>query len=100
MLKRPWEYIVIIASNNEAFTKNRALSLEWHLRYPTNKRPRPKEFQGPVGRIRSIDKALSNFQYKYQYDYQFTMAVKREYYHIACELESVKNNTIYLLILE
>ena len=94
--KRPWEYIMIIASSDEAFNKNRALSLEWHLRYPTNKRPRPKEFQGPVGRILGVDKALANFQH----DYPFVMAVKKEYYEEACKLESVQNKHISLYILE
>jgi len=57
----PWEYVAIITSSDEsAFTKQRALSLEWHVKYPTNKRPRPKEFNGALGRLASLELVFSN----------------------------------------
>lgn len=58
---RPHEFLVIVTSpQTDLFTKNTALSLEWHIRYPTNKRPRPKEFNCNVGRINAIPLVLSN----------------------------------------
>jgi predicted GIY-YIG superfamily endonuclease len=52
--KGPWKYIAVITSNDPEFTKNKALSLEWHIRYPTNKKPRPPQFKGPQGRIDAL----------------------------------------------
>ena len=94
--RRPWEFIMIITSIDEKFNRSTALSLEWHIRYPTNKKPRPKEYQGPIGRIQGIDNALANFKHSYD----FVMAVKKDYYDIACQLENVKNKHIKLYILE
>ena len=59
----PWEVIaVVVAGTNsvEAFTRVRALSLEWHIRYPTGRRPRPHEFNGPAGRVAGLALALAN----------------------------------------
>jgi predicted GIY-YIG superfamily endonuclease len=56
----PWEYLVIISSDSTAFTKIKALSLEWSIRYPTNKRPRPKEYSCPSGRIASLPLVFGN----------------------------------------
>ena len=94
--RRPWEFIMIITSADEKFNRSTALSFEWHIRYPTNKKPRPKEYQGPEGRIKGIDQAIANFKH----DYEFVMAVKKDYYDIACQLENVKNKHIKLFILE
>ena len=94
--RRPWEFIMILMSTNENFNRSTGLSLEWHIRYPTNKRPRPTEFQGPEGRIKGIDKALDNYPHRYN----FIMAVKKDYYNVACQLENVKNKRIDLYILE
>jgi predicted GIY-YIG superfamily endonuclease len=94
--RRPWEFIMIITSADEKFNRSTGLSFEWHIRYPTNKKPRPKEFQGPEGRIKGIDDAIANFKH----DYKFVMAVKKDYYEVACQLENVKNKHIKLYILE
>lgn len=53
-----WKYLVTIES--EDFTYNTALSHEWSIKYPTNKRPRPKEYQGALGRIRSLPLVFKN----------------------------------------
>lgn len=55
-----WEYLAYVTSDDPKFDKKKALSLEWHIKYPTNKRPRPKEFTGAVGRLRGLDLALAN----------------------------------------
>jgi predicted GIY-YIG superfamily endonuclease len=94
--RRPWEFIMILTSESDSFNRSTGLSCEWKIRYPTNKKPRPAEFKGPEGRIRSIDSALGNFKH----NYNFVMAVKKDYYEIACQLENVKNKHIKLYILE
>lgn len=94
--RRPWEFIMVITSANDNFNRNTGLQLEWRIRFPTNVKPRPTEFQGPIGRIQAIDSALSNFKH----DYPFVMAVKKEYFDIACQLENVKNKHIKLYVLD
>ena len=56
-----WKWLAICAcEDQETFDKIRALSLEWHIKYPDNKRPRPSKFQGRLGRIEGLELALSN----------------------------------------
>lgn len=40
--------------------KRRALSLEWSIKYPDNKRPRSKCYTGPIGRVHGLVDALRN----------------------------------------
>jgi predicted GIY-YIG superfamily endonuclease len=72
----PWEYLAIITSNDEAFTKQRALSLEWHIKYPTNKRPRPRQYNGALGRLASLPLVLENPKFA---DLHFTVYVQEAY---------------------
>lgn len=53
-----WRYLAIVTA--EGLDKRTALSLEWHVRYPTNKKPRPRAFSGPKGRLESLPLALQN----------------------------------------
>lgn len=53
-----WKFLYIITSTQ--FTKNTALSFEWSIKYPTNKRPRPTEYSTPEGRIKSLGLVLDN----------------------------------------
>jgi predicted GIY-YIG superfamily endonuclease len=55
-----WRYLVTVTCDDPAFDKRTALSLEWHIRYPTNHRPRPAEFSGASGRLRGLALALQN----------------------------------------
>lgn len=50
--RQNWQYLVIIT--HPSWTKNEAMSLEWHIRYPTNKKPRPKCYSGVDGRLVSL----------------------------------------------
>lgn len=79
--KGPWEYILKIES--ESFTKNIALSLEWSVRYPTNKKPRPCEYNGPLGRIKSIPLILRNPKFR---DYKMRISVSQKYKETLIEL--------------
>ena len=56
--KVTWSYLVIVES--EQYTHHTALSHEWHIKYPTNKRPRPQEYNGAEGRISSLPLVFSN----------------------------------------
>ena len=56
--KGPWKYLVKVQS--EYFDSQLALRYEWQLKYPTNKRPRPREYNGPLGRIQSIPLVIAN----------------------------------------
>lgn len=55
--KVEWKYLLIIES--EQFDKNNALCFEWMLKYPTRKKPKPREFQGIMGRLKSLPLVLS-----------------------------------------
>lgn len=88
--KIKWKYLYYIESSNEEFTYNKALSFEWHLKYPNNKRPRPKEFQGVIGRINSLPLVLSNDKFK---DINFTIKCC-QIDHLEKIEESITNNNI------
>ena len=61
----PWEIIAVVVARDEAaaveaFTHVRALSFEWSVKYPTGHRPRPRQYDGPAGRIAGLMLALAN----------------------------------------
>lgn len=62
--KGPWSYVAVITSFHPGFDYHKALSLEWHIRYPTNRRPRPRQYQGIKGRISSLPLSLSNPKFR------------------------------------
>jgi len=47
-----WSYIAVLTCPD--WTAVRAMQHEWTIKYPTRRRPRPKEYQGPMGRIMSL----------------------------------------------
>lgn len=50
--KRPWKFIAIW----EGFdSKNEALSCEWRIKHPTNTIRRPSQYNGYMGRIKSLN---------------------------------------------
>jgi|TARA_Y100000389_G_scaffold711_2_gene763 predicted GIY-YIG superfamily endonuclease len=53
----PWRYVAILTSPGWT-TTSCAMKHEWSIKYPTRKRPRPKEFNGVMGRLRSLQFAL------------------------------------------
>lgn len=57
-----WKVLALVSCPDGAagFDKRKALSLEWHIRYPTNRKPRPKAFNGPEGRLRGLHMALAH----------------------------------------
>jgi predicted GIY-YIG superfamily endonuclease len=73
-----WTYLIIVHSPE--FDHRRALSWEWHTRYPNNKRPRPSEFQGPMGRLKG--QALVFENPKFHDITKFNVWVHDEYYEV------------------
>jgi predicted GIY-YIG superfamily endonuclease len=49
----PWRYVAILTSSGWKDTST-AMKHEWTIKYPTRKRPRPKEFNGVTGRMDSL----------------------------------------------
>ena len=50
--KGPWKYLVIMTSS-EWICISDAMKVEWFIRYPTRKKPRPKIYNGIEGRLLS-----------------------------------------------
>ena len=48
----PWEFIAVMTC--DTWTNVRAMQVEWLIRYPTRKKPRPNYFAGAKGRITSL----------------------------------------------
>ena len=49
----PWEFVLILTSECWACISD-AMQHEWSIKYPTRKRPRPREFNGVLGRLNSF----------------------------------------------
>lgn len=49
----PWNFLVVLTSTSWDCIST-AMRHEWSIKYPTRKRPRPKQFNGPVGRLQSL----------------------------------------------
>lgn len=87
---REWEYLVIIEA--PGMTQRQALSLEWHIKYPTNRRPRPKMFNGAHGRLASLPLALGNRKFA---GMAFVVHVLDRYYKKAREVFEASENTVH-----
>jgi predicted GIY-YIG superfamily endonuclease len=89
-----WKYLAIITC--DTFTKNTSLSFEYNLRNPTNKKPRPKEYNGPDGRILSIPLVLINQKFA---NMSFEISVLAEYLDILENIcDELKNVVLKELI--
>lgn len=53
----PWEFLIILTSPSWDCIST-AMQNEWSIKYPTRKRPRPKEYNGAHGRIQSLHKVF------------------------------------------
>lgn len=49
----PWKFIIIVTSPCWDCISI-AMQHEWSIKYPTRKRPRPKEYNGILGRLKSF----------------------------------------------
>lgn len=80
-----WKYLVTITSPDERFTRNKALSMEWSVKYPTNHRPRPKLYNSPIGRIEALPLVFKNPKFS---DMQFHVNI--------CD-ESIRERVVEIL---
>jgi predicted GIY-YIG superfamily endonuclease len=55
-----WKPLALIQVVNEDFDQRRALSFEWHCRYPNNQRPCPSKYKSPSGRLIGLGLVLNN----------------------------------------
>jgi predicted GIY-YIG superfamily endonuclease len=53
--KGPWEYLAVISGFE---SHKEALSCEWRIKHPTNKKLRPKKYCGVEGRVKSLNLVL------------------------------------------
>lgn len=51
--KGSWSFTAVLTSPQWT-SISRAMACEWNCRYPTRKKPRPKEYAGATGRIKSL----------------------------------------------
>lgn len=54
-----WRYLAVVRSE-PPMTRSQALSLEWHIRYPTCRKPRPRSFSKPEGRLEGLCISLAH----------------------------------------
>ena len=55
--KGGWEYLAVLTAPN--WTAVRAMQVEWLCKYPTRKKPRPRIYSRPLGRIKSLGEVCS-----------------------------------------
>jgi predicted GIY-YIG superfamily endonuclease len=73
-----WKYLLIIECDE--WDKVKAQSVEWSVRYPNNKRPRPPQFSGADGRIIGLQYVFSNPKFA---NLTFRVKVCQEYFEFA-----------------
>lgn len=56
-----WNFLCVITSPCWDSIST-AMQHEWSIKYPTRKRPRPKEYNGKVGRLKSLEKVFEHMQ--------------------------------------
>jgi structure-specific endonuclease subunit SLX1 len=71
----PWHYIAILTC--VMWTAQRAMQVEWNIKYPTRHKPRERCFQGPQGRIQSFIEV-----FKFVKDSDMVLYVHADYMHL------------------
>lgn len=89
-------WFVVLTISSHDFTKKSALSFEWHVRYPTNKRPRPIAYSGVAGRIHSLPLVFANPKFV---SMDFVVHVHAHEYHdtVREALKNVPNVSVFTL---
>lgn len=70
-----WKYLAIVHSD-PPLEQREALSLEWHIRYPTGCKPRPKMYTCPNGRLKGLCLSLENPKFA---GHQFSVSLDESY---------------------
>ena len=79
--KPTWSYLAWVKSAQ--FTKHTALSFEWSVKYPTGHRPRPREYNGAIGRLKGLALALKNPKFE---QLNFDVSVVNTHFELLKEL--------------
>lgn len=87
-----WKYLLIIESDD--FDRHSALCFEWMLKYPTRKKRRPKEYQGIIGRLKSLPLVLSYEKFENMF---FKIKINYLYFK---EIENILDNYKNRIIIE
>lgn len=83
-----WEFLAIITSNDEKFTKKLALSIEWNLKNPLGKNKRDKKFMGVDGKINTLNTVLN------RYTIAFDIYILEDYKERLKELKNSNVNSL------
>jgi len=75
-----WNYIS--AMTCPTWTSQRAMQVEWLHKYPTRRKPRPKEFNGPIGRLNSFMSILDHLSA----DEQYFLYIADDYYEMVTDM--------------
>lgn len=57
----PWSFLAVITSDCWDCIST-AMQHEWSIKYPTRRRPRPKEYNGAAGRLRSLSRVFAHME--------------------------------------
>lgn len=82
--KGPWKFFAVLHS--ETWTAQRAMQVEWLCRYPTRKKPRPRKFVGPGGRIKSLPEIFARCDQE-----RITLYVSTEWMEVTQQLSLPSN---------
>lgn len=80
----PWKFLLVLTSECWDCVSI-AMKHEWSIRYPTRKRPRPKEFNGVLGRLTSFSYIFNHIR-KSNMCADMTCYVKDEYMEMMREI--------------
>jgi len=75
----PWEFIAVMTC--DTWTNVRAMQVEWLIRYPTRKKPRPTSYAGARGRISSLVEICKRLD-----DDSVRLYIHPMFYEFACGL--------------
>jgi len=64
-ISNQWDFLAILTSSSPLFTKNVALSVEWHLKHPDSKRKTSPLYRGVQGKLRSIIEVLNRYSFDF-----------------------------------
>ena len=81
----PWHYLFVMTSKNWDCISV-AMQHEWSIKYPTRTRPRPKEFNGKLGRLNSLIHVFDHMKSLHACDIDCYIHI--DYYHKMIEITS------------
>ncbi len=92
---QPWQYLAVFVAKDWT-TIQLAMQFEWAVRFPTRKKPRPRIYSRPLGRLRS----LSEVFVRSANDTKVDVFVHEDYVEVARSLTLPTTVTIHAGFLE